>query len=123
VVELPSVSVPPSRDARNDVLLVLTTAPDAEAAGRIAHTLVEERLVACASLVTVGLRSVYRWGDRVHDEAEVLLLCKTTRARFFHLERRLPEIHPYDVPELLALPVEAGLAAYCAWVAAETTTD
>lgn len=99
---------------------MLTTAPDAEAAHGIARTLVEERLVACVNVLPAGMRSVYRWQGRVHDEAEVLLLCKTTRARFFHLERRLPEIHPFEVPELLALPVEAGLAAYCAWVAEET---
>lgn len=102
-----------------DVLLVLTTAPGAEEAARLARTLVEERLAACGNVVP-GLRSIYRWEGKVQDEGEALLLLKTTRARFPALKERLLALHPYEVPEVLALPVEAGAERYLSWVGAET---
>jgi periplasmic divalent cation tolerance protein len=99
-------------------LLVLVTAPDAEAAAALARALVEARLAACGSLVA-GLRSIYRWEGRLHDEPEVLLLLKTTRASFAALRDEVLRRHPYQVPEVLALPVEAGSAPYLAWLAGE----
>jgi periplasmic divalent cation tolerance protein len=102
-----------------DVLLVLTTAPGPEEAARLARTLVEERLAACGNVVP-GLRSIYRWEGKVQDEGEALLLLKTTRARFPALRDRLLALHPYAVPEVLALPVEAGAEKYLGWVGAET---
>ncbi len=102
----------------SDLALVLSTVPDTAVAERIARQLVEERLIACANLVP-GLTSVYRWEGAVNAEPEVLLLMKTPRAALERLARRLPELHPYQVPELIVLPVEAGLDAYCSWVAAE----
>jgi periplasmic divalent cation tolerance protein len=101
-----------------DALLVLVTAPSAEVAAGLARALVEARLAACGSVVP-GLRSLYRWEGRVQDEAEVLLLLKTTRARFEALRDEVLRRHPYQVPEVLALPVEAGSAAYLAWLEGE----
>jgi periplasmic divalent cation tolerance protein len=102
------------------VLLALCTVPDAESAERLSRTLVEERLAACVSRLPGGLRSVYRWQDEMHDDAEVLLLIKTTRDRFDALKSRLPLLHSHDVPELIAFDVVDGLGAYLDWVVAET---
>ena len=102
-----------------DTLVVLVTAPSAEAAAGIARALVEERLAACGNVVP-GLRSIYRWEGKVHDDAEALLVLKTTRSRFPALRDRVLALHPYEVPEVLALPVEAGNEKYLAWVRAET---
>ncbi len=102
-----------------DALVVLVTTPTAERAAEIARALVEERLAACGNVVP-GLRSVYRWEGKVHDDAEALLVLKTTRARFEALRDRVLALHPYEVPEVIALPVEAGSARYLAWIAAET---
>lgn len=102
-----------------EVLVVLVTAPTAEVAAGLARALVEARLAACGTVVP-GLRSIYRWEGRVHDEPEALLVLKTTRDRFEALRDEVLRLHPYDVPEVLALPVEAGAARYLAWVAGET---
>ena len=101
-----------------DALVVLVTLPDAGAAAELAGALVEARLAACGNVVP-GLRSVYRWEGRVHDEPEALLLLKTTRAGFEALREAVLRLHPYQVPEVLALPVEAGSASYLAWLAAQ----
>ena len=100
-------------------LVVLVTAPTPERAAEIARTLVEERLAACGNVVP-GIRSIYRWEGKVEDEQEALLVLKTTRARFEALRHRVLSLHPYQVPEVIALPVEAGSAEYLAWIAAET---
>lgn len=102
-----------------DALVVLVTAPTAEQAVELARVLVDERLAACGN-VLAGVRSVYRWEGSVHEDAEALLVLKTTRARFEALRERVIALHPYQVPEVLALPVEAGSAEYLAWIAAET---
>lgn len=101
-----------------DALVVLVTAPDAEVAARLARTLVEDRLAACGNVLP-GLRSIYRWEGQVHDEPEALLLLKTTRARFEALREAVLRLHPYQVPEVIALPVEAGSAPYLAWLSAQ----
>ncbi len=102
-----------------DALVVLVTTPSAERAAELARALVEERLAACGNVVP-GLRSIYRWEGKVQDEAEALLVLKTTRARFEALRERVLALHPYEVPEVLALRVEAGSALYLAWIGAET---
>ena len=102
-----------------DALVVLVTAPTAEKAAEIARVVVEERLAACGNVVP-GLRSIYRWEGRIQDDAEALLVLKTTRARFDALRDRVLALHPYEVPEVIALPVEAGSARYLAWIGAET---
>src|SRR5512134_953964 len=103
-----------------DALVVLVTTPDAAKAAEIARILVEERLAACGNVLP-GLRSVYRWEGKVHDEGEALLLLKTTRARFEALRARVVALHPYQVPEVMALAVEAGDAPYLGWIAGETS--
>lgn len=100
----------------SDALLVLITAPAEDVAARLAHQLVGERLLACANLVP-RIRSIYRWQGQIHDEPETLLVCKTTRAQLEKLKARLPQLHPYDTPELLALDVADGLPSYLAWLA------
>jgi len=101
-----------------DALVVLVTVPDAGAAAELARALVEARLVACGNVVP-GLRSIYRWEGRVHDEPEALLLLKTTRAGFEALREAVLRLHPYQVPEVIALPVEAGSAPWLAWLMAQ----
>jgi periplasmic divalent cation tolerance protein len=103
-----------------DVLVILVTVPDPEKAAEIARALVEERLAACGNVLP-GARSIYRWEGKIQDEREALLLLKTSRARFEALRARLVALHPYQVPEILAVPVEAGSAPYLAWIARETS--
>ena len=103
-----------------DAIVVLVTTPTPERAAEIARALVEERLAACGNVVP-GLRSIYRWEGKLEDEAEALLVLKTTQARFEALKARVLALHPYAVPEVLALPVVAGSAPYLAWIAAETS--
>lgn len=102
-------------------LLCLSTCPDAETAATIARRLVEERLAACVNHLP-GVVSTYRWQGKIHEDAEVLLVIKTTRERFDALRDRLVGLHPYEVPELIALEVADGLPAYLEWVARETAT-
>jgi periplasmic divalent cation tolerance protein len=103
----------------SDLVLALSTAPDAEQAERIARALVEERLIACANLVP-GLTSIYRWEGAVQAEAEVLLVMKTRRSLVPRLKDRLPQLHPYEVPELVVTALVDGLDPYCRWVRDET---
>lgn len=99
----------------SEVSVVLVTAPDAKVAARIANTLVEEKLIACANIVP-GLRSIYEWKGERCDEAEVLMLLKAPTAGFERLRRRIVALHPAEVPEVLQLGVSAGHAPYLAWV-------
>ena len=101
------------------VRVVLVTAPDAETAARIARALVEERLIACANLVP-GIRSIYRWEGQVADESEVLLVLKTRASRCAAVAARVKDLHPYALPEVVALPVVDGSEAYLDWVLAES---
>ncbi len=100
-----------------EFFVVLTTCPDESTAARIARELVESRLAACVTRQPV--HSTYTWQGRINDEPEVLLIIKTLASRFAELEKRLQSLHPYDVPEIIALPVAAGSAAYLAWLSAE----
>lgn len=103
----------------SELVLVVTTAPDAEVAETLVRNLLEERLIACANLLP-GLTSVFRWQERVEREPEVLILMKTARTRVEPLFERISQLHPYDVPEMVALSVEAVSRAYCEWVQQET---
>jgi periplasmic divalent cation tolerance protein len=98
----------------DDVLLVWCTCP-ADAAGRLAEALVGERLAACVNRIG-PVQSTYTWQGAVESASETLLAIKTTAARFDALAKRLRELHPYDVPEIIATPVCAGLPEYLAWV-------
>ncbi len=102
-----------------NALVVLVTAPSAEKAAELGRALVDERLAACATLVP-SVRSIYRWEGKVQDESEALLVLKTTRDRFDALRDRTLALHPYEVPEVIALPIEAGSARYLAWISGET---
>ncbi len=110
-----SPSEAPSHDP---VHVVLVTAPDAEVAARLARAIVEERLAACVNVVP-GVRSIYRWQGAVQDDSEVLLVMKTRADRVDALGARVRELHPHDVPEVLALAAAGGSADYLAWVRAE----
>ena len=103
----------------DEVRVVLVTAPDAETGSRIAHALVEEHLIACANLVP-GIRSIYRWEGQIADEPEVLLVLKTRASRLSALAARVKALHPYALPEVVALPVVDGSEAYLDWVLAES---
>ena len=96
-------------------IVVLSTCANAEDADRIARALVDHRLAACVSVVP-GLRSHYRWQDRIETTDEVLLVIKTSRELFVPLQAELAKIHPYEVPELLALPVVEGSINYLHWL-------
>ncbi len=106
------------RAAGTAVRVVLTTAPTIEVAEQLAVAVVEERLAACANVVQ-GMTSIYRWQGEVKREREVLVILKTMVDSVERLRARLVELHPYDVPEVLVLGVEAGHEPYLAWVKAE----
>lgn len=99
--------------------VVLVTAP-ARAAGSLARRVVEERLAACANILP-GATSVYRWQGEVHEDAEALLVLKTSTARVDGLQERVQELHDYDLPEFLVLDVADGLPGYLDWVISETS--
>jgi len=103
-----------------DTLLVFTTLPDASSARALAETLVAERLAACVN-VLAPCESIYRWRGKVERAAETPLLIKTTRERYAALEAAVRAAHPYELPELIAVPVACGLAGYLDWVAASAT--
>jgi periplasmic divalent cation tolerance protein len=98
-----------------DFLLVLCTCPTREAANAIATALLEERLAACVNQVT-GVKSLYRWQGRVESDDELMLLIKTTRARFPALEEMIRNLHPYEVPEIIGIPLTIGSEAYFDWI-------
>lgn len=103
--------------AGRDVRVILVTVPDLEEGKRIARAVVEERLAACVNLVP-GVLSVYRWQEGVEEAGEVLLVMKGTADGFEPLRARVVELHPYDTPEVLALPVPEGDERYLAWLRA-----
>ena len=103
-------------NGKDEVLLVISTFPDAETAERIGRELVTEKLAACVNILP-GVRSIYRWEGKIEEGAEVIAFLKTTPARCAALQTKLKALHPYDVPELIAVPVTDGLPDYLRWVA------
>lgn len=95
--------------------VVLVTAPDGAVAESLVRQLVEEGVVACGNIVP-GVTSIYRWQEKVERETEVLVVFKTTASGAERLLSRVPELHPYDIPEVLVLPVEAGHLPYVQWI-------
>ncbi len=95
--------------------VVLCTCPDEETAARIAHTLVTEGLAACVNRLA-GVVSTYRWQGQIEEDSEQLLVIKTARARLDAIERRIGELHPYELPEVIAVPIDAGSEAYLEWL-------
>ena len=100
-------------------LLILTNLPDEASAQTLASRLVEARLAACVNILA-PCRSVYRWQGALEDAKEVPLLIKTTAARYPALEAAIRASHPYELPEIIAVPIVRGLPDYLSWVAAET---
>ena len=103
-----------------DAIVVLTTVASDEEAVKFVRTLLERRLIACGT-VFPGTRSLYRWQGKIADEHEVVVMLKTRSARLDSLRTAFAELHPYKVPELLELPVAAGLDKYLEWINGETT--
>jgi periplasmic divalent cation tolerance protein len=101
------------------VLLVLTNLPDRDTALTLARALVERRVAACVN-VMAECTSVYRWQGKVEEAAEVPMLIKTSQAAYPDLERALRELHPYELPEIVAVPLTHGLPDYLGWVLDET---
>ena len=106
----------------SDFIVVLVTVPNAEEGNRIARLLVAERLAACVNVVG-PIRSIYRWEGAVEEASEHLLVVKARNADFDALDARVRVLHSYEVPEVLALPVTGGSAAYLAWLDAATRRD
>lgn len=104
------------------VLIAYCTCPDAASADAIAAALVEERLAACVNALP-GARSTYRWQGRVEHAHEVLLMIKTTRARLDAVTARVRALHPYELPEVIAVEAAGGLAPYLHWVAEQSRDD
>jgi periplasmic divalent cation tolerance protein len=102
------------------MLLVLTNAPDAELAERIAKELIDQGCAACVNILA-PCTSVYRWQGGVERSAEIPLLIKTTQLHYAAVESAIRKLHPYELPEIIAVPVTQGLPAYLAWVESETT--
>jgi periplasmic divalent cation tolerance protein len=98
------------------MMLVFSTFPTEDSAREIVRKLVEERLIACGSLVPI-VHSIYRWREAVHDEPEVLAILKLSRAAYPDVQRRLCELHPNELPEIVGIPIDAALPEYLAWVA------
>jgi len=109
-----------SKDTENfamtDKIVVLVTCGSAKEARKIARAVVEKRLAACANVLSSPVQSVYRWKGRVESAKEFLLIIKTTKLRFPKLKAEVKRLHSYDVPEIIALPIQAGSANYLAWI-------
>jgi len=103
-----------------DAIVVLTTVASDEEAVKLVRELLDRRLIACGTLFP-GARSLYRWQGKMADEQEVVLLLKSRSGRLDSLRAAFAELHPYKVPELLAIPVEGGLEKYLDWINSETT--
>jgi periplasmic divalent cation tolerance protein len=100
-------------------MVVLCTAGSEEEAGRVARHLVEQRLAACVNVIP-SVRSIYRWQGKVEEATEWLLLIKSRRERLAEIEAGIRQVHSYEVPEVVALPIEGGAAKYLAWLREES---
>ena len=98
-----------------DAILVLMTAPNGEEATRLADLLIGAHLAACVQILP-EMESVYRWEGKIERQSEILLLAKTTTAKFAELEREVRALHSYETPEIIAVPIIAGSSPYLAWL-------
>jgi len=103
----------------NEILLVITNLPDETSAARLARHLIDERAAACVNQLA-PCTSTYRWQGNIESATEVPLLIKTTQAAYPRLEKLIRVVHPYELPEIIAVPVTAGLPAYLSWIDNET---
>lgn len=104
---------------QDDVLIVITNAPDREAAEKIGRALIEARAAACVNIMS-PCTSIYRWQGAVETAEEVPVFIKTTAGRYAAAEALIRELHPYELPEIVAVPAGRGLPGYLDWVRAET---
>lgn len=103
---------------KHDTLLVLTNLPDAASAAQLAHHIIEHHAAACVNQLS-PCTSTYRWQNVIETTTEVPLLIKTTRAAYPLLEKLICAAHPYQLPEIIAIPITAGLPAYLGWISEE----
>jgi periplasmic divalent cation tolerance protein len=103
----------------NDAIIVMVTCSNSEEADRIAEALLEEHLVACVNIAG-RIRSLFHWQGAIARESESLLLMKTQQPRFEALSRRVKELHSYEVPEIIAMPIQVGNPDYLAWIREST---
>src|SRR5206468_9267994 len=103
------------------ILLAISTFPDAGTADRVAHTLIAEKFAACANIIP-AVHSIYRWKDKIETAGEVIVLFKTTPARQAAFQAKLHSLHPYEVPEIIFVPVVSGFPAYLRWVTESSAT-
>lgn len=108
--------------AADEVIVVLTNLPDVATAAKLAQLLVEQRLAACVN-VLAQCSSVYRWQGRIETATEVPVLIKTLASRYTRVEAAIRTSHPYELPEIISVPVVAGLGEYLGWIAAESVAD
>jgi len=106
--------------AHTDAVVVLTTIANSDEAVTLIRELLDRRLIACGTVLP-GARSLYRWEGKLADEVEAVLLLKTRSGCIEGLRRAFDELHPYKVPELLAIPVTGGLERYLGWINSETS--
>jgi len=99
----------------DQILLAISTFPDAETASRIAQTLVEEKFAACANLMP-AVHSIYRWKEKIEMAGEIIVFFKTTLDRQAAFQEKLRSLHPYDVPELICIKIETGSPDYLRWI-------
>ena len=104
----------------DEILLVITNLPNRESAQRVANALIESRVAACINMLA-ECTSVYRWQGKIETANEVPLLIKTTRAAYPHLEAVIRSHHPYELPEIIAVSINAGLPGYLQWIVQETS--
>lgn len=104
-----------------NVILVLTNLPDQEAAEKLAGQLVDQRQAACVNILA-ACKSIYHWQGKTESTQEVPLLIKTTEERYAALEQTIRALHPYELPEIIHVPVSGGLPAYLNWVSEETSS-
>jgi len=105
----------------DEILLVLTNLPDRDSAQRMAHSLIENHAAACVNILA-ECTSVYRWQEKIENASEIPLLIKTTRAAYPRVEELIRSQHPYELPEIIAVSVVAGLPAYLQWVVQEVSS-
>jgi periplasmic divalent cation tolerance protein len=103
-------------------LLIWTNLPDRQSAETLARYLLERRLAACVNILP-AVQSIYRWQEAIEETTEVSVMIKSTARRYDALQDAITDLHPYDVPEIIAVPIQAGLPAYLAWLQRETNED
>jgi len=95
--------------------IVITTAPDQASARKLADTLIEEGLAACVNVLD-KVESIYRWQGKINRDSEYMLLIKSTQRQYSQIQQRILDLHPYELPEIIAVPISGGLSAYLDWL-------